>query len=161
MLEAIKILAERIVDMPELYDQQPRVTEVRLGDPEVPVADQIQQFIRIVYDNADNVFTDEEIAHIKEAEREARRKVVNAWMLGIVAGEFVALPDTREQKKERLQIEEEERKWRLEKEKERRQMERERQLAYEQTQQRIRHDEMLRGSRGIGMASNSLTGGLF
>lgn len=159
MLEAIKILAERIVDMPELYDQQPRVREVKTTDPEVPVADQIQQFIRIVYDNADNVFTDEEIAHIKEAEREAKRKVVNAWMLGIVAGEFVALPDTREQRKERLQIEEEERKWRMEREKDKRQMERERQLAMEQMQQRARHDEMLRGSRG--MANNILPGGIF
>ena len=158
MLEAIKILAERIVDMPELYDQQPRVTEVRLGDPEVPVADQIQQFIRIVYDNADNVFTDEEIAHIKEAEREAKRKVANAWMLGIVAGEFVALPDTREQRKERLMIEEEERKWRIEQEKQKRQQEREKQLAMERIQQHMRQDEMLRD--GMGIANNNF-GGIF
>ena len=158
MLEAIKILAERIVDMPELYDHQPRVSEVRLTDSEVPISEQIEQFIRIVYDNADNVFTDEEIAHIKEAEREAKRKVANAWMLGIVAGEFVALPDTREQRKERLMIEEEERKWRIEQEKQKRQQEREKQLAMERIQQHMRQDEMLRD--GMGIANNNF-GGIF
>ena len=158
MLEAIKILAERIVDMPELYDHQPRVSEVRLTDSEVPISEQIEQFIRIVYDNADNVFTDEEIAHIKEAEREAKRKVANAWMLGIVAGEFVALPDTREQRKERLMIEEEERKWRIEQEKQKRQQEREKQLAMERIQQHMRQDEMLRDGRGI---ANNNFGGIF
>ena len=47
----------------------------------------------------------------------------------------------------------------MEKEKEKRQIDRERQHHIEQMQQRAMHDEMLRGGRGI--ASNSLTGGLF
>jgi hypothetical protein len=159
MLEGIKILADRIVDLPELYDTQPRVTEVKTTDPEIPVEQQIAQLIKIVYDNEYGVFTEEEINHIKEAERECRRKVFNAWLLGIVADQYVYLPETREQKKERLQIEQEEQKWRMEREKEKRQMERERQLAMEQMQQRARHDEMLRGG-GRGIANN-LTGGLF
>ena len=159
MLEGIKILAERIVDLPELYDSQARVTEVKVGDPEIPVEDQIAQLIKIVYDNEYDIFTAEEINHIKEAERECRRKVFNAWLLGVVADQYVYLPETREQKKERIDIEREEQKWRIEKEKEKRQMERERQLAMEQMQQRMKQDEMLRAGRGI--ASNSLTGGLF
>jgi hypothetical protein len=61
--------------------------------------------------------------------------------------------------KAEIEREEEERKWRMEREKEKRQMDRERQLAVEQMQQRAMHDEMLRGSRG--MASNSLTGGIY
>jgi len=159
MLEGIKILGERIVNMPELYDSQARVTEVKVGDPEIPVEDQIAQLIKIVYENEHGIFTEEEINHIKEAERECRRKVFNAWLLGIVAEHYIYLPETREQRKDRMMIEEEERKWRMEKEKERRQLERERQQHMEQMQQRARHDEMLRGGRGI--ASNSLTGGLF
>jgi len=159
MLEGIKILGERILDLPELYDKQPRVSEVKIGDPEIPVEEQIQQLIKIVYDNEYGVFTEEEINYIKEAERECRRKVFNAWLLGIVADQYIYLPETREQKKDRLMIEEEERKWRIEREKEKRQMEREKQLAMEQIQQRMKHDEMLRGGRG--MAQNSLTGGLF
>jgi hypothetical protein len=133
--------------------------EVKVGDPEVPIEDQIHQLIKIVYDNEDNIFTEEEINSVKEAEREAKRKVFNSWMLGIIADQYVALPATREQRKDRLMIEEEERRWRIEQEKQKRQMERERQLAMEQMQQRARHDEMLRGSRG--MANNILPGGLF
>jgi hypothetical protein len=159
MLEAIKILAERIVDMPELYDQQPRVMEVKVGDPEVPIEDQIHQLIKIVYDNEDNIFTEEEINSVKEAEREAKRKVFNSWMLGIIADQYVALPATREQRKDRLMIEEEERRWRIEQEKQKRQMERERQLAMEQMQQRAQQDERYR--YGTAMNKNSLTGGLF
>ena len=159
MLEGIKILAERIVDLPELYDSQARVTEIKVGDPEISVEQQVEQLIKIVYENEHGIFTEEEINHIKEAERECRRKVFNAWLVSIIADHYVCLPETREQRKDRLMIEEEERKWRMEKEKEKRQMERDRQLALEQMQQRARHDEMLRG-RGMNMANN-LTGGLF
>jgi hypothetical protein len=159
MLEGIKILAERIVDLPELYDSQARVTEIKLGEPEIPMEQQVEQLIKIVYENEHGVFTEEEVNHIKEAERECRRKVFNAWLLGIVADHYVCLPETREQRKDRMMLEEEERKWRMEKEKEKRQLERERQQHMEQMQQRARHDEMLRG--GMGIAKNSLTGGLF
>ena len=159
MLEGIKILAERIIATPELYDCQPRVMEIKVGDPEVSTDQQLEQVIKIVYDNEHGVFTDEEVNHIKQAECEARRKVFNSWLVAIVAEQGISLPDTREQRKERQMIAEEERKWRIEKEKERRQLDRERQLALEQMQQRAKHDEMLRGGRGI--ASNSLTGGLF
>lgn len=159
MLEGIKILAERIVDLPELYDSQARVTEIKVGDPEIPMEQQVEQLIKIVYENEHGIFTEEEINHIKEAERECRRKVFNSWLVGIVADHYICLPETREQRKDRLMIEEEERKWRMEKEKEKRQMERDRQLALEQMQQRARHDEMLRG-RGMNMANN-LTGGIF
>lgn len=159
MLEGIKILAERIIATPELYDCQPKVVEIKVDDPVVSTDQQLEQVIKIVYDNEHGVFTDEEVNHIKQAEREARRKVFNSWLVGIVAEHNINLPDTREQRKERIEMEQEERKWRIEKERERRQMERDRQLALEQMQQRAKHDEMLRGGRGI--ASNSLTGGLF
>jgi hypothetical protein len=159
MLEGIKILAERIIATPELYDCQPRVMEVKMGDPEVSIDHQLEQVIKIVYDNEHGVFTDEEVNHIKQAEREARRKVFNSWLVSIIAEQGIHLPETREQRKERLEIAEEERKWRIEKEKEKRQIERDRQLAMEQIQQRAKHDEMLRGS--MGMARNSLTGGIF
>ena len=158
MLEGIKILAERILAMPQLYDCQPRVTEIKVGDPEVYIESQIQQIIKIVYDNEHGVFTDEEINHIKQAEREACRRVFNSWLVAIVAEQGIHLPETREQKKERIEIAQEEQKWRFEKEKERRQLDRERQFTLEQIQeQRAKQDEMLRG--GIG---NTLTrGGLF
>ena len=156
MLEGIKILAERIFGLPEMYDPAPRVTEVKVSDPEVSEEEQLHQLIKIVYENEHGIFTEEEINHIKEAEREARRKVFNAWLLRVVADQYVYLPETLEQRKERIEIAQEERKWRVEKEKEKRQMERERQLAMEQIQQRAKQDEMLRGGRGI--ASNSLTG---
>lgn len=154
MLEGIKILAERIIATPELYDCQPRVMEIKVGDPEVSIDQQLEQVIKIVYDNEHCVFTDEEVNHIKQAEREARRKVFNSWLVAIVAEQSINLPDTREQRKERVMIAQEEHKWRMEKEKERRQMERERQLAYEhaQQQQRVQH-------YGKGL-QNSLTGGL-
>jgi hypothetical protein len=158
MLEGIKILAERIIATPELYDCQPRVMEIKVGDPEVSTNQQLEQIIKIVYDNEHGIFTDEEINHIKQAEREASRKVFNSWMVAIVAEQSINLPDTREQRKERVMIAEEERKWRLEKERERRQLDRDRQLALEQMQQRAKHDEMLRGGRGL---QNSITGGLF
>lgn len=161
MLEGIKILAERIIAMPELYDCQPRVTEIKEGDLIVSTDLQLEQVIKIVYDNEHGVFTDEEVNHIKEAEREARRKVFNSWLVGIVAEHNINLPDTREQRKERQMIAEEERKWRIEKEKEKRQMERERQVAMEQIQQRAKQDEMLRGGMGMGIARNSLTGGIY
>ena len=159
MLEGIKILAERIIATPELYDCQPKAVEIKAGDPEVSIDQQLGQVIKIVYDNEHGVFTDEEVNHIKQAEREARRKVFNSWLVAIVAEQNINLPDTREQRKERIEVEQEERKWRIEKERERRQLDRERQLALEQMQQRARHDEMLRG--GMGIANNSLTGGLF
>ena len=156
MLEGIKILAERIITTPELYDCQPRVMEIKAGDPEFSIDHQIEQVIKIVYDNEHGVFTDEEVNHIKEAEREARRKVFNSWLVTIVAEQGIHLPETREQRKERIEIAQEEQKWRFEKEKERRQLDRERQFAYEQTQQR---QEVMRYGKSI--AGNSLTGGLF
>ena len=156
MLEGIKILAERILAMPELYDYQPLNMEIKEGDLIVSPDVQIEQLIKLVYDNEHGVFTDEEVNLIKEAEREARRKVFNSWLVSIIAEQKVNLPHTREQRKERMMLEEEERKWRIEKEKERRQLDRERQLALEQIQQRAKQDEMLRGGRGI--ASNNLTG---
>ena len=79
-----------------------------------------------------------------------------SWLVAIVAEQGIHLPETREQKKERIEIAQEEQKWRFEKEKERRQLDRERQLAYEQTQQR---QEVMRYGKSI--AGNSLTGGLF
>jgi hypothetical protein len=165
MLEGIKILAERIVDLPELYDSQPRVKEVRLTDLEFSTEQQVKQLIKIVYENEHDIFTEEEINHIKGAERECRRKVFNAWLLGIVADHHVYLPETREQRKERIEVEQEERNWRIEKEKKDREFRREQQLIQEQMMQRVRHEEMLRGGTGVpknsfmGVPKNSLTGG--
>jgi hypothetical protein len=160
MLEGIKILGERIVNTPELYDpNENRVTEVRMTDPEIPTSHQVDQLIQLVCENGDGIFTDEEVKYIKDSIVECRRKVFNSWVVGIVADQDLILPRTREQMKAEIEREEEERKWRMEREKEKRQMDRERQLAVEQMQQRAMHDEMLRGSRGI--ASNSLTGGIY
>lgn len=160
MLEGIKILGERIVNMPELYDpNEGRVVEVKLQDPEVPMEHQVDQLIQLVCENADGIFTDEEIKYIKDSIVECRRKVFNSWVVGIIADQDLILPRTRAQSKADIEREEEEHKWRMEREKEKRQMERERQLAMEQMQQRMKQEEMLRGGRGI--ASNSLTGGLF
>ena len=157
MLEGIKILGERIVNMPELYDpNENRVVEVKLQDPEVPIEAQVGQLIALVCENADGIFTDEEIKYIKDSIVECRRRVFNSWVVGIIADQDLFLPRTREQMKADIEREEEEHKWRMEKEKEKRQMERERQLAMEQMQQRMKQDEMLRGGRGI--ASNNLTG---
>ena len=157
MLEGIKILGERIVNMPELYDpNENRVVEVKLQDPEVPIEAQVGQLIALVCENRDGIFTDEEIKHIKDSIVECRRRVFNSWVVGIIAGQAFVLPRTREQMKGDIEREEEEHKWRMEKEKEKRQMERERQLAMEQMQQRMKQDEMLRGGRGI--ANNNLTG---
>jgi hypothetical protein len=153
MLEGIKILGERIVNMPELYDpNENRVTEIKMTDPEIPTSHQVDQLIQLVCENADGIFTDEEVKYIKDSIAECRRRVFNS-------DQDLILPRTRQQMKAELEHEEEERKWRMEQEKERRQREREKQLAMEQIQQRMKHDEMLRGGRGI--ASNSLTGGIF
>jgi hypothetical protein len=160
MLEGIKILGERIVNMPELYDpNENRVTEIKMTDPEIPTSHQVDQLIQLVCENADGIFTDEEVKYIKDSIAECRRRVFNSWVVGIIADQDLILPRTRQQMKAELEHEEEERKWRMEQEKERRQREREKQLAMEQIQQRMKHDEMLRGGRGI--ASNSLTGGIF
>lgn len=160
MLEGIKILGERIVNMPELYDpNENRVTEIKISDPEVPMEQQVEQLIQLVCENADGIFTDEEVKYIKDSVVECRRRVFNSWVVGIIADQDLILPRTRAQSKADIEREEEEHKWRMEREKEKRQMERERQLAMEQMQQRARHDEMLRGGRGI--ANNTLTGGLF
>jgi len=157
MLEGIKILGERIVNMPELYDpNENRVVEVKMTDPEIPTSHQVDQLIQLVCENADGIFTDEEIKHIKDSIVECRRRVFNSWVVGIIADQDLILPRTRQQMKAELEHEEEERKWRMEQEKERRQREREKQLAMEQIQQRMKHDEMLRGGRGI--ANNNLTG---
>ena len=157
MLEGIKILGERIVNMPELYDpNENRVVEVKLQDPEVPVEAQVGQLIALVCENADGIFTDEEIKYIKDSIVECRRKVFNSWVVGIIAGQDLILPRTREQSKLDIEREEEEHKWRLEREKEKRQEKRERQLAMEQMEQRMKQDEMLRGSRGL--AYNNSTG---
>lgn len=157
MLEGIKILGERIVNMPELYDpNEGRVLEVKLQDPEVPMEHQVDQLIQLVCENADGIFTDEEVKYIKDSIVECRRKVFNSWVVGIVADQDLILPRTRQQMKAELEHEEEERKWHMEREKEKRQMEREKQLAMEQMQQR---QELQRYGRG--MAQNSLTGGLF
>ena len=157
MLEGIKILGERIVNMPELYDpNEHRVVEVRLQDPEVPVETQVDQLIQLVCENADGIFTDEEVKYIKDSIVECRRRVFNSWVVGIIAGQDLILPRTRAQSKHDIEREEEEHKWLLEKEKEKRQEKRERQLAMEQMQQRARQDEMLRG--GMGIANNNLTG---
>ena len=160
MLEGIKILGERIVSMPELYDpNENRVTEVKTTDPEIPVEQQIEQLIELVCENADGIFTDEEVKYIKDSIVECRRRVFNSWVVGIIADQELFLPRTRKQMKDDIEREEEERKWRMEREKEKRQMERERKLAMEQMQQRARQDEMLRSGRGL--ASSNLTGGLF
>ncbi len=157
MLEGIKILGERIVNMPELYDpNENRVTEIKVGAPEVPLYHQVDQLIQLVCENADGIFTDEEIKYIKDSIVECRRRVFNSWVVGIIADQDLILPRTREQMKADIEREEEEHKWRMEKEKEKRQMERERQLAMDQIQQRMKQDEMLRGGRGI--ANNNLTG---
>jgi hypothetical protein len=130
--------------------------EVRLQDPEVPVHHQVDQLIQLVCENADGIFTDEEVKYIKDSIVECRRKVFNSWVVGIIAGQDLILPRTRAQSKHDIEREEEEHKWRLEKEKEKRQEKRERQLAMEQMQQRMKQDEMLRG--GMGIANNNLTG---
>ena len=157
MLEAIKILGERIVNMPELYDpNENRVTEVKITDPEIPTSHQIDQLIQLVCENADGIFTDEEVKYIKDSIVECRRRVFNSWVVGIIADQDLILPRTRQQMKAELEHEEEERKWHMEREKEKRQMEREKQLAMEQMQQR---QELQRYGRG--MAQNSLTGGIF
>ena len=161
MLEGIKILGERIANMPELYDpNESRVVEVKMTDPEIPTSHQVDQLIRLVCENGDGIFTDEDVKYIKDSIVECRRKVFNSWVVGIVADQDLILPRTREQMKAEIEHEEEERKWRMEREKEKRQMDRERQLAMEQIQQRMKHDEMLRGGGGRGIANN-LTGGLF
>lgn len=157
MLEGIKILGERIVNMPELYDpNENRVMEIKVGDPEFPMHHQIDQLIQLVCENADGIFTDEEVKHIKDSVVECRRRVFNSWVVGIIADQDLILPRTRAQSKADIEREEEEHKWRIEREKEKRQLDRERQLALEQLQQRAKHDEMLRGGRGI--ASNNSTG---
>jgi hypothetical protein len=146
MLEGIKILGERIVNMPELYDpNENRVTEVKMTDPEIPLSHQVDQLIQLVCENADGIFTDEEIKYIKDSIVECRRRVFNSWVVGIIADQDLILPRTREQMKAEIEREEEER-----------QMDRERQLVMEQIQQRMKQDEMLRGGRGI--ANNNLTG---
>ena len=157
MLEGIKILGERIVNMPELYDpNEGRVLEVKLQDSEVPLSHQVDQLIQLVCENADGIFTDEEIKYIKDSIVECRRKVFNSWVVGIIADQDLILPRTREQMKTEIEREEEEHKWRMEREKEKRQEKREQQLAMEQMQQRMKQEEMLRGGRGI--AYNNLTG---
>lgn len=156
MLEGIKILAERILAMPELYDYQPLNMEIKEGDLIVSADVQIEQLIKLVYDNEHGVFTDEEVNLIKEAEREARRKVFNSWLVSIIAEQKVNLPHTREQRKERMMLEEEERKWRIEKEKERRQLDRERQLAYERAQQDEKYRYATVANRNMG---SNLSGG--
>ena len=156
MLEGIKILGERIANMPELYDpNENRVTEVKMTDPEIPLSHQVDQLIQLVCENRDGIFTDEEVKYIKDSIVECRRRVFNSWVVGIIADQDLILPRTREQMKAEMEHQEEERKWRMEKEKEKRQIERERQLAYEQTQQR---QELQRYGKGL---QNSLTGGLF
>ena len=157
MLEGIKILGERIVNMPELYDpNEGRVLEVKLQDSEVPLSHQVDQLIQLVCENADGIFTDEEIKYIKDSIFECRRRVFNSWVVGIIADQDLILPRTRQQMKAEIEHEEEERKWRMEKEKEKRQMQREQQLAYEQAAQQ--RQELLRYGKGL---QNSLTGGLF
>jgi hypothetical protein len=155
MLEGIKILGERIVNMPELYDpNENRVTEIKVSDPEVPLSHQVDQLIQLVCENADGIFTDEEIKYIKDSIVECRRRVFNSWVVGIIADQDLILPRTRQQMKAEIEHEEEEHKWRLEKEKEKRQMQREQQLAYEQAAQQR---ELQHYGRGL---QNSLRGGL-
>jgi hypothetical protein len=150
MLEGIKILGERIVNMPELYDpNENRVTEVKMTDPEIPLSHQVDQLIQLVCENADGIFTDEEIKHIKDSIIECRRRVFNSWVVGIIADQDLILPRTREQMKAEIEREEEDRKWRMEKEKLKRQEQREKQLAMEQMEQRMKQEEMLRGNRGL------------
>ena len=160
MLEGIKILGERIVNMPELYDpNENRVTEVKMTDPEVPLSHQVDQLIQLVCENRDGIFTDEEIKHIKDSITECRRRVFNSWVVGIIADQDLILPRTREQMKAEIEREEEERKWRMEKEKEKRQMDRERQLAYERAQQDENYRMKMTMNRNIG--NTNITGGLF
>jgi len=150
MLEGIKILGERIVNMPELYDpNENRVTEVKMTDPEIPLSHQVDQLIQLVCENRDGIFTDEEIKHIKDSITECRRRVFNSWVVGIIADQDLILPRTREQMKAEIEREEEDRKWRMEKEKLKRQEQREKQLAMEQIEQRMKQEEMLRGNRGL------------
>jgi hypothetical protein len=150
MLEGIKILGERIVNMPELYDpNENRVTEVKMTDPEIPLSHQVDQLIQLVCENRDGIFTDEEIKHIKDSITECRRRVFNSWVVGIIADQDLILPRTREQMKAEIEREEEDRKWRMEKEKLKRQEQREKQLAMEQMEQRMKQEEMLRGNRGL------------
>jgi len=150
MLEGIKILGERIVNMPELYDpNENRVTEVKMTDPEIPLSHQVDQLIQLVCENRDGIFTDEEIKHIKDSIIECRRRVFNSWVVGIIADQDLILPRTREQMKVEIEREEEDRKWRMEKEKLKRQEQREKQLAMEQMEQRMKQEEMLRGNRGL------------
>lgn len=150
MLEGIKILGERIVNMPELYDpNEHRVSEVKMTDPEVPVHHQVDQLIQLVCENADGIFTDEEVKYIKDSVVECRRRVFNSWVVGIIADQDLILPRTREQMKVEIEREEEDRKWRMEKEKLKRQEQREKQLAMEQMEQRMKQEEMLRGNRGL------------
>jgi hypothetical protein len=139
--------------MPELYDpNENRVTEVKMTDPEVPTSHQVDQLIQLVCENADGIFTDEEVKYIKDSIVECRRRVFNSWVVGIIADQDLILPRTRKQMKEDIEREEEDRKWRMEREKEKRQIEREQQYAMEQ---RRKQDEMLYASRGM---QNSLTG---
>jgi len=157
MLEGIKILGERIVNMPELYDpNENRVTEVKMTDPEIPLSHQVDQLIQLVCENRDGIFTDEEIKHIKDSIVECRRRVFNSWVVGIIADQDLILPRTREQMKAEIEREEEDRKWRMEKEKLKRQEQREKQLAMEQMEQQ---KELLRYGRNV--ANNSLTGGIY
>jgi hypothetical protein len=150
MLEGIKILGERIVNMPELYDpNENRVTEVKMTDLEIPLSHQVDQLIQLVCENRDGIFTDEEIKHIKDSIIECRRRVFNSWVVGIIAEQDLILPRTREQMKAEIEREEEDRKWRMEKEKLKRQEQREKQLAMEQMEQRMKQEEMLRGNRGL------------
>jgi hypothetical protein len=150
MLEGIKILGERIVNMPELYDpNENRVTEVKMTDPEIPLSHQVDQLIQLVCENRDGIFTDEEIKHIKDSITECRRRVFNSWVVGIIADQDLILPRTREQMKAEIEREEEDRKWRMEKEKLKRQEQREKQLAMEQMEQRMKQEEMLRGNRAL------------
>ena len=154
MLEGIKILGERIVNMPELYDpNENRVVEVKMTDPEVPTSHQVDQLIQLVCENADGIFTDEEVKYIKDSIVECRRRVFNSWVVGIIADQDLILPRTRKQMKAELEHEEEERKWHMEREKEKRQMEREQQYAMEKMQQQ---KELLRYGRNV--ASNHTTG---
>jgi hypothetical protein len=160
MLEGIKILGERIVNMPELYDpNENRVVEVKMTDPEIPTSHQVDQLIQLVCENGDGIFTDEEVKYIKDSIVECRRRVFNSWVVGIIADQDLILPRTRHQMKAELEHEEEERKWRMELEKQKRQEQREKQLAMEQMEQRAMQDAKFR--YGTAINKNSLTGGLF
>jgi hypothetical protein len=155
MLEGIKILGERIVNMPELYDpNEDGIVEVKMTDPETCTYHQVDQLIQLVCENADEIFTDEEVKYIKDSIVECKRRVFNSWVVGIVADQELILPRTRQQMKAEAEHEEEERKWRMELEKERR----EKQLVMERMQQRAMQDAKFR--YGTGM-QNNLKGGLF